>query len=88
MKGVLVLVSLDVFSGVVKGSASTVPVLVVPVEGGYHMQCVGSVLAASRGGARLFSTLDGAASFAARSIAPKAGRGFELVLRIECGGLF
>ena len=86
--GVLMLVSPAMFCGVVKGSAESVPVLIVPVEGGYQLQCAGSVLATARGAVRVFTSLNSLHAYAVRSIAPVCGRGFALQLRVDGVSLF
>lgn len=88
LRGVLVLVSVAMFCGVIKGSADTIPVLIVPVEGGYQLQVAGSVLMTQRKIAKVFFSLDAVHRFCMRCIAPACGRAFVLQLRIDAASLF
>lgn len=88
ISGILVLVSLEMFNGVIKGSADSVPVLIVPVEGGYQLQIAGSVLATARGQVRVFVTLDAILRFCNKSMRVQAGRAFSLQVRVDGEQLF
>lgn len=88
IRGVLVLVSLEMFAGFVAGSSESLPVVLVPVDGGYQLQVAGSVLCTARGSVRVFASLDSAIRFCVAKVAPLCKRPFLLQCRVDSGQLF